>query len=89
VERETAVKRGTVMFENMSGIVGDAMYAERLRQSVMHARCAEAGKRKMHRQARIPPQLYREATARALIAIAIRIAPSVAAQNPGAPALAL
>lgn len=76
------------MLENMSGFVGDALREDRLRQSVTNARSAEAGKGHTQRQARMPRQSRRAVVARALVALAARIAPTVALPDPGTHALA-
>lgn len=74
------------MFENLSAFVGYAMHDDLLLRAKTDARAAEAA-RMLKRQA-TPRRLYREAVARALVALAARIAPTVAAPDPGTPALA-
>ena len=76
------------MLENMSGFVGYAMHEDRLRQAVTHARCAEAGKGDRQRQTRVPRRSYREVVAQVLVALAMRIAPTVTQPNTSTPALA-
>jgi hypothetical protein len=79
-------ERSEAMLENLSGFVGYAMHEERLRQAVTNARSAEAGTRHKQRHAQMPRQTCREVAARALVALATRIAPTVAPPNPGPPA---
>jgi hypothetical protein len=81
-------ERSAAMLENMSGFVGYAMHADRLRQTVISARSAEAGKGHEQRQAHIPRQTCREVVARALVALATRIAPTVALPDPSIRVLA-
>jgi hypothetical protein len=67
-------ERSEAMLENLSGYVGYAMHEDRLRQAVTNERRAETGKRHMRRYAHLPRQSCREVVARALVALATRIA---------------
>ncbi len=74
------------MLENMAGAVGFAMHEERLARAahnmlLIEAKQAATGQRASDRS-------YRASLARALVALAARVAPTARQANPGTPALA-
>jgi hypothetical protein len=69
------------MFENMAEFVGYAMHDDLMLRTKRDARAAEAA-RELKRRA-TPRRSYRHAVARALVAVAARIAPTVATPNTG------
>ena len=75
------------MFDNMTGFVGYAMHEDRLRHTVTNARRTEVKRVRMQLRESAPHPSWRASVARVLIALATRIAPTVAA-NPGTRALA-
>lgn len=73
------------MFEYMDRFVGYAMHDDLMMRTKTDVQVAEAA-RVLKRQA-MPRRSYRASVARALVALATRIAPTVAAPNPSTPAL--
>src|SRR4051794_14505062 len=70
-------RRRSAMFDNvMTGAVGFAIHEDQLAQAAARRRAKEA-MRTCKVQRRVPSPVYREAMARALVALATRSAPSV------------
>jgi hypothetical protein len=69
------------MLENLAGAVGFAMHEERLARAAHNVRLIEA-KRAATGQRAIDGS-YRASLARALVALAVRLAPTVSQSNPG------
>ncbi len=74
------------MLENMAGAVGFAMHEERLARAAHNVRLIEA-KQAATGQRAIDGS-YRALLARALVALAVRVAPTGRQSNPGIAALA-
>ncbi len=73
------------MLENMAGAVGFAMHAERLARAAHNLRLQEA---EAATGQRAIAGSYRASLARALMALAARVAPTARQANPSTPALA-
>ncbi len=63
------------MFESMAGCVGCAMHDDLMMRPKTDARVAEAMREWKRQQRAMPRRSYREALAKALVALAARLAP--------------
>jgi hypothetical protein len=77
------------MFENLTGFVGDAIHADRLRQTATHVRRAEAKRVREQQREAAPHRSWRISVARVLVALAVQIAPTVTLPGPTTRTLAL
>ena len=77
------------MFDNsMIGAVGFAMHEDRLATATQNLRLTEAEAATRRQRVPLVGERYRVAMAKRLIALATRIAPSIAVPNASTPALA-
>lgn len=76
------------MLENLSAVVGLAMHDDLLMRAKKGARVAEAEREWQRRRCGERGRSYRDAVAKLLVALAARIAPTVALPHPDTPALA-